>query len=91
MSSEIVGICLHLSTKRVGSSIYLAIVNNFFKYSKNYNWNVVEDDVKSKVGWLKKKGFLLVIQLVIDEDNFFKLKDLNKLSSLNALNWPMYM
>ncbi len=31
------------------------------KYSKNYNWNVVKDDVKSKVGWLKKRGFLLVI------------------------------
>ncbi len=31
--------------------------NNFFKYSKNYNGNVVEDDVRSKVGWLKKRVF----------------------------------
>ncbi len=50
---------------------------------------MVEDNVKLKVGWLKKKGFLIVIQLVIDEGNSFKLKDLNKLSSLNALNWPI--
>jgi hypothetical protein len=89
MSSKIVGMSFHFSTKKVGSSIYLAIVNIFFKYSKSYNGNVVEDDVKSKVGWLKKLGFLLVIQLVIDEGNYLKLKDLNKLSSLNALNWPI--
>jgi len=89
MSSKIVGIRLHLSTKRVGGSIYLEIVNNFFKYSKNYNWNVVTNDVKLKVGWSKKKGFLLVIQLVMDEINYFKLKRLNTLSSLDALNWPI--
>jgi len=38
-------------------TIYLKIVDIFFKYSKQYNWNVVEDDIKLKVVWLKKKGF----------------------------------
>jgi len=42
-----------------------------------------------KVGWLKKKGFLIVIQLAMDEINYFKLKHLDKLSSFNALNWPI--
>jgi hypothetical protein len=51
--------------------------------------NVIEDDVKLNAGWLKKKGFLLMIQLAIDEGNYFKLKHLNKLNSLNALNWPI--
>jgi hypothetical protein len=38
---------------------------------------------------IEKKGFLIVIQLVTNEGNYCKLKDLNKLSSLNALNWPI--
>jgi hypothetical protein len=86
MSSKIFGIHLHLSTKRVGNSIYLEIVNNCLKYLKNYNKNVVKYDLKLKVGWLKKRGFLLVIQLAMDESNYLKLKHLNKLSSLNTLN-----
>ncbi len=69
--------------------IYLAIVNIFLNIKKITIENIVKDDVKSKVGWLKKRGFLLVIELVIDECNYLKLKDLNKLSSLNALNWPI--
>ncbi len=46
-------------------------------------------DVKLKAGWLKKKGFHKMIQLAMDENNYLKLKHLNKLSSLNALNWPI--
>ncbi len=69
--------------------IYLAIVNIFLNIKKITIENIVKDDVKSKVGWLKKRGFLLVIELVIDECNYLKLKDLNKLSSLTALNWPI--
>jgi hypothetical protein len=38
---------------------------------------------------VEKEGFLLMIQLARDESNYFKLKHLNKLSSLNALNWPI--
>jgi len=30
-----------------------------------------------------------MIQSTMDESNYLKLKHLNKLSSLNALNWPI--
>ncbi len=88
MSCKIFGMPSFVHQKSRWFTIYLEIVNNFFKWSKQYNWNVVEDDIKLKAVWLKKKGFLLLIQLAMDESNF-KLKHLNKLSSLNALNWPI--
>ncbi len=47
------------------------------------------NDVKLKASWLKKKVFHKIIQLAMDENNYFKLKHLNKLCSLNALNWPI--
>jgi hypothetical protein len=38
---------------------------------------------------VEKNGFLLMIQLAMDENNYLKLKHLNKLNSMNALNWPI--
>ncbi len=38
---------------------------------------------------LGSASFLLMIQLTMDENNYLKLKHISKLSSLNALNWPI--
>jgi hypothetical protein len=82
MSSKIFGICLHLSIKRIGSSIYLKIIFKI-KIFKKLKLKCSRRSFQLKVGWLNKKG------LVMDESNYFKLKHLDKLSSLDALNWPI--